>query len=163
MKESAQARSWNISGLRTRYAPRSRIGQGLLSICPWLNLVLLLFLFLLIDKRLVLQPGVVVAPPAGEFVEGTRGDFVVVVLSVRGTQSKAREDVVFFDDVRYRVTEPQQAEALKQAFADRVRKNGDAGLIIQSDRDVPYGTVMDIMGMALDVGAKHVNVATRPF
>jgi len=163
MKPRQKPRGWTISGLRTRYSPRSRIGQGLLSICPWLDIVLLFLYFVLLDGRLVLQPGVVIDLPESPFTEGAQSGFVVVVLSVRGSAPGPDEDIVFFDDERFRVRQKEQVAALKQAFAARVKRHGDSILIIQADRGVPHGTVMDIMNMALEVGVKRANVATRPF
>ena len=154
---------WNATGLRTRYFPKSRIGQGLISVAPWVNLALLLFCFLLLDFKLVLQPGVIVNLPRGPFREGTGFEMVAAVLSVPGTTANRREEFIWFNDLRYRVTNEDQMRSLKQAFALRRRDHPDARLVIQADQSVVQGTVVEIMNMALDVGVKQVNIATRPF
>ena len=162
MRTHREPSSWAISGLRTRYFPKSRIGQGLLSISPWVDIILLLIFFVLIDKRLVLQPGVVINLPEAPFEQGTQGGLVVVVMSVRGLEPSANEDIVFFDDERFRIKHEDRMSAFKHVLAAKIRKNKSVNLIIQADRRVPYGTVMDIMNMALEIGVKHVNVAVRP-
>jgi biopolymer transport protein ExbD len=95
------------SGLRTKYVPRSRIGQGLISVAPWVDVVLLIVFFLLVGSRVVLQPGVVVALPEGPFTEGTRPGLIAVVLSVGGEGGR-REEIVFFDDERFRMGDVRQ-------------------------------------------------------
>lgn len=162
MRNQQQPRSWAISGLRTRYFPRSRIGQGLLSISPWVDIILLLIFFVLIDKQLVLQPGVVIDLPEAPFEQGSRSGLVVVVMSVRGFEPSASEDIVFFDDERFRIRHEDRMSAFRHALAAKVRKSNGVDLIIQADRRVPHGTVMDIMHTAMEVGVQHVNVAVRP-
>jgi biopolymer transport protein ExbD len=44
----------------------------------------------------------------------------------------------------------------------RLREHHDANLIVQADQQVPHGTVVQVMNMALEVGIKQVNIATRP-
>ena len=153
--------AWNVTGLRTRYFPKSRIGQGLISVAPWVNLALLMFCFLILDSKLVVQPGVCVELPRGPFREGTGFEIVADVLSVRGTGGAPREEMIFFNDQRYRVKSEEQMRSLKQAFAVRLREHHDANLIIQADQRVPHGTVVQVMNMALEVGIKQVNIATR--
>jgi biopolymer transport protein ExbD len=87
---------------------------------------------------------------------------VADVLSVRGAGGAPREEMIFFNDQRYRVRNEEQMRNLKQALAVRLREHHDANLIIQADQQVPHGTVVQIMNMALEVGIKQVNIATRP-
>jgi biopolymer transport protein ExbD len=162
MNTERKPRSWAISGLRTRYFPKSRIGQGLLSISPWVNLVLLLIFFVLIDKRLVLQPGVVIDLPQAPFTQGTHGGLVVVIMSVRGLDADANEDIVFFDDERFRIKHEDRMTAFRQALSAKFREGKNDNLVIQADRRVPYGTIMEILNMSLEVGIQRVNVAVRP-
>ncbi len=81
-------------GLRTRYTPQSRLGQGLISVAPWVNVVLLLIMFALLDRKFVLQPGFRIELPAGPFEDGLSSALGAVVLSVPGAEPGAREDVV---------------------------------------------------------------------
>ena len=155
--------SLEAHGLRTRYSPKSRIGQGLVSAAPWINVLLLIVLFALIESRLALQPGVVVDLPRAPFHEGTPASGpVAVILSVSGIQPGTRENVVFFDDERFLMSNARQMENLKKAMAERMRRQSDATLIIQSDRRVPHGSVVAIVNLAMDAGALRVNMATRP-
>ena len=160
-RAQANAGGRGQSGLRTRYVPRARIGRGLLSLAPWLDVVLLALFFALTGQTIRLQPGVVVQLPRGAFREGTIDELVVVVLSIRDPATRRTEDIVFFDDVRYRLRSADQAERLQQALRARARKEGGVALVVQADRDVRHGAVTDLMEMALDAGIERVNIGTR--
>src|ERR1039458_111963 len=100
MASETKSGGWSATGLRTRYLPRSRIGQGLISVAPWVNLALLMFCFLLLNSKLVLQPGVVINLPRAPFREGTGSEMVAAVLSVPGTTRGPREEFIWFNDQR---------------------------------------------------------------
>ena len=93
--------SYALSGLRTRYFPRFRVGQGLLSVAPWLNLGLLILFFLTLDSKFLLQPGVVIRLPQAPFRDGLHPTLTAVVLSVESGVGGAHEEIVFFDDERF--------------------------------------------------------------
>jgi len=147
--------------LRTRFAPKSRIGQGLVSMAPWMDVVLIIILFSLLQSKLVLQPGVVVDLPSAPFTEGTRFGLVAVVLSVGAGEQEQRQNVVFFDDVRFLVGQDDEIAGLEEAFRVSRERHDDDVLIIQVDQHVPHGTVQRVVRVARDAGIARINVATR--
>lgn len=149
------------SDLRTRYYPKSRLGQGLISMAPWLNLVLLLFLFVLLDRKLVIEPGMVFQMPAAAFRDGMRSSLVAVVLVVESGGNRPAEEVVFFDDDRFRINQEDQMLRLQTRFRDVARKSPDQGLILQSDQRVRHGSIVRILEMATGAGLREVSLATR--
>ena len=161
MRRKEKPRERTVSGLRTRYFPKSRIGQGLISIAPWFDIILLVFFFVLLDAKFVLQPGVVIDLPEASFSDGLRSGLIAVVLSVESVGGGSGEEIIFFDDERFLVKRDEQMEALKAAFAKGVAKHPDSGLIIQADRHVQHGTLMRLFNMAREVGIRTVNVAAR--
>ena len=150
------------SDLRTRYFPKNRIGQGLISMAPWANVLLLLIFFLLLDRKFVLDPGVLVDLPKAAVEQGTPFGMTAVILSIKGTERSEREEIVFFDDVRYRVKEDEARRKLQHALSLKVRDGQQSTLVIQADRNVMHGTVVDLMDMALAAGIDRVNMAVRP-
>jgi len=154
--------SFAASGLRTRYFPKSRIGHGLISVAPWLNIMLLLVFFLMIDRKFVLEPGVLVDLPKASLEQGSPFGMTAVVLPVRGTGTNGTEEIVFFDDVRYRLDNDMQKKRLQRAFNQKAGVGQDSTLIIQADKNVLHGTVVDLMNMALVAGIGRVNIAARP-
>lgn len=155
-------RSLATSGLRTRYLPKSRIGQGLISVAPWVNIVFLLFFFMLIDRKFLLEPGILVDLPKAAVEQGSLFDMTAVVLSIKGAEKDSREEIVFFDDVRYKLKQEEQKKRLQRAFSSRVMDGREVTLVIQADAKVSHGTVVDLMNMALAAGIDRVNIAAKP-
>ena len=151
-----------VAGLRTRYNPKSRIGQGLVSLAPWFNVMLIMLFLILFESRLVLQPGIVIDLPREPFTDGTRVGFVAVVFSVPGPDKGTREEIVFFDDERFRMASPERFEKLKQALSRRAQTGDPEALVVQADRRVPYETMVRLMDAAREAGFKQINMATRP-
>ena len=147
--------------LRTRYVPKSRIGQGLISTAPWLSVVLLLVTFLVVGSQVVVQPGVVVELPQAPFTDGFQSRWLAVILSVPGPDDH-REAIVFFDDERFRLSEPSQVDALRQALQRKMREQPDPFLVIQADRTVEYGVMVQVVNLARQAGVKRVNQAVKP-
>jgi len=129
---------------------------------PWLDIILLVIFFIYLNAKLVLQPGVIVELPETPFREGSPSPMIAVVLSVNAGSTAAGEEIVFFDDERFLVNEEAQRKKLKRAFAARMGEHPEADLVIQADERVAYGSVVEIMNMALDVGIRRVNLAARP-
>jgi biopolymer transport protein ExbD len=129
---------------------------------PWLDVLLLAAFFVGVHSRVVLQPGVVLDLPEMPFRGGSPYGLMAVVLSVEAGEGSGMEEIVFFDDERFRLSNSSHLVKLEQAFAASVRAHQEADLIIQIDRRVPHGTVMTIVDTARKVGIKRVNVAVRP-
>lgn len=149
-----------VSGLRTRYTPRTRINQGLIGIGPWVDLILLVIMFVLFNGTMVLRPGVVIDLPRGPFQDGTQSGMLAVVLTV-GTGSEPAAEVVFFDDERFEVDQPADREKLEQGFARHLQFHPDDGLVIQADASVSHGTILSLVDMASQVGVGEVNLALQ--
>jgi biopolymer transport protein ExbD len=148
--------------LRTRFTPRARISQGLIGVAPWVNILLLMLMFVLFQGRMVLRPGVVMHLPEVPFSAGTAGPVMVaVVVAVEPSGREVGGEAVFFDDVRYRVGNPEDMEDLKAALARRQSEHPAEALVLQADERVNHGTVMALINMASDVGIRTVNLASR--
>ena len=70
-------------GLRTRYAPRCRINQGLIVGAPWIDLLLVVGMFVLFEAKLVVRPGVVIDVPDAALTDGLHGGMIAVALRVK--------------------------------------------------------------------------------
>ncbi len=151
-----------VSGLRTRFLPKSRIGQGLISAAPWLDIVLLMVLLALLQGKFVLQPGMVVELPRVAFGEGTLPALSMVVVAAPAPGGTGRREIVFFDDNRYRVERAAAMERLQEDLARYGRMQEGSDLVVLADRHVGHGTIMDLCDMARAVGMERVNVAARP-
>lgn len=152
--------SWSADGLRTRFRPRSRIGQSFLQIVPWVNFGVVMLLFLALSQRLTLSPGVMFDLPRAAFREGLHSGPSIVMISAQRAQGA--ETLVFFDDVRYRLDEAASAEVLRAELARAALRPAGRQLLLLADRRVPHGDVVTLVNLARAVGVQRVNVAVKP-
>ena len=150
---------WTASELRTRFIPKSRIRHGLVSMSPWLDLVLILLFFLFAESRIVLQPGVVVELPVATFEEGVETGMIAVVVALE--RPEGRSEIVFFDDEPFAVEDEIRMTELKVALADYRKSHTDTALTLYADRTVSHGTVSRLVQMARGVGVERVNLGTQ--
>lgn len=107
---------------------------------------LLALAFYLAISPFVLQPGININLPTSPFTGGAR--FNTMVLSV------TRGGWFYFDDERL------DAERLVPALKQAAMQNRGAPLIIEADRDVAHGRVVDAWNAALEAGIEQVSIAT---
>jgi hypothetical protein len=151
-----------VAGLRTRYAPKARIHPGLVAVAPWASLLVIFWMFLVLDGRMVLEPGVVAQLPSGPFVGGTRGGLVAAVLPVEPRAGEPARQIVFFDDERFAFDRPEDRERLRERLHEKHELRSDAALVIRADARVPHGAVVELSRMAAEVGVREINFALRP-
>jgi biopolymer transport protein ExbD len=150
-----------VSGLRTRYVPQNRIGQGLLSLSPWIDIVFIVIYYALLHGNFVMQPGVVINLPEEPITGGSEPGITVVVLSIETEKPGVRQDLVLFDDGVYRADDASKMKALKVAIARETEKHPGSPLILQADRGATHGTITRICSIAKDLNIRKVNLATR--
>lgn len=56
--------------------------------------------------------------------------------------------------------QPIAREDLEWALRQRVKEQGDAGLVLRADKEVPYGIVIGVMDVARGVGLKRITAIT---
>ena len=148
-------------GLRTKWAPKSRIGHGLVSVAPWCDFILLVLCIVMVDAKLIVQPGIAIDLPQVEFSAGRRSEMVAVVRVVPGGENEPSTEIVFFDDERFRVGEVSENERLQKIMIEHVAARPERVLTIHADRSVTHGTLSDMLNMARVAGVTEVNMATR--
>lgn len=146
------SRANNVSApkafFRRRFAPTLRPYHGPWISLPLLIVLLLLFLFIVLNEHFVLRPGIVVNLPTSPFVTGVPQSALVVAVTRDGT--------VYFRDERV------ELEKLSPAFAQAVLEHPNESLIIEADARTPYHLVTRICDMATAVGIREVLLATKP-
>lgn len=159
--QNNETRTWYVRGLRNRFQPHSRLGQGLVSSAPWADICLLLILVLMLKTSILLQPGVVVNMPTAAFNDGSpvAGEWLVIQ-SRRDVQEGTTQEIVVFRDQPYSVD--TDMKRLYTALAGQAGNRQDHALIIAAEQNVRHGTIIRIFDMASAVGIPTVNLATRP-
>ena len=156
-----QPMRWYVTGF-FRYRPVNRLSRGMVTAAPWINVSLLVWMFLFFTSPFVLQPGIVVKLPESPFAAGTRYGHNVVVLSQGSGVRGGPQEIVFFDDQRFLMNPSDSMNELRAAFARATRERPDLPLVIEADQDVRHGTIVKLFNMATDAGITEVNMATRP-
>lgn len=151
-----------VSGLRTKYFPKSRINQGLMSMAPWLNIVMLLIMFMIVDSRLVLQPGVVLSLPEIPFVDGTNsGSLVIVVRSTDRIGSNTRMEKIFFDDEVFDAGDAKKMRIFAARLALAAKEARGNALVIHADKATSHGTLVEIYNIAREANIRRINLAVK--
>lgn len=124
-----------------------QISKGLVDPAPLVDVVFLLLLFFVLSSPFVMQTGFgVVLPSAATPTITTFQSLVVTVKS---------ESLIFFNN------QPVTMPALEKALRDAVVKGRGKELIVKADRQVPHGTIVEIMGLGVKAGCSVINLATR--
>ncbi len=150
-----------LVGLRTKYFPKNRIGHGLVSAAPWLDVIFLVICFVMLESSFVLQQGVVIDLPVSSFKSALSSDMILVVRSADGGGSGIKE-IIFFDDERFLVENENRMRELNASFVEHVTRRKESAMLIYADRGVKQGTLVNIFNMVRDAGVVRVNIASRP-
>jgi len=159
-EQGADTIGWYVRGFR-RYRPENRLNRGLVSSAPWVNLGLLVAMYLFFLAPNVLQPGIAVQLPETPFTDGRHYGHNIVILSLPVAGREDREEIFFFDDTRYLAREPAQMDALRLALARARTSKPGLPLVAEADKMVRHETVVRLFDMAGEAGFREVNLATR--
>jgi len=130
-----------------RYIARCRLKHGIGGAIPFLDVIMLIFIFFLLSARFVLQPGISVNLPASAFEDGVPYGGMILMLS--------QEGMMFFNDERITMAE------LQMEFQRAARKYPEDTLIVEADGKVPYDKLIQIYNRARAAGIEEVALGTR--
>ena len=152
---------WSVPGFR-RYRPENHISRGMVGAAPWVNVVLLLGMYAFFSAPYILQPGVRIELPSAPFTGGSPYGHNLVVMVQDEPEKGGRREVVFFNDERFALSTTGAIERLTEHLGRAVRQRPDAPLVIEADRQIQHGTVIQLFDLAGQAGFKEVTVATLP-
>jgi len=136
-------KSWKIRRFKPNRKPAGLFSIGVV----FLDASLLLLVFYLVVSPFVLQPGINVILPSSPFTGGAQFDSLVLAIT--------RDGWFYFNDERC------PAENLEAVFRQAAGENPGATLVIEADKRVPHGTVVEAWNAALAAGIKEVSLATQ--
>ena len=137
----------NRQGVQFRkFRPRLRYRGGSIGCTILLDVACVLIAFFLVVSPVILKPGVQIELPAAVFNGGVAlgGDVVSI----------ARDERVYFDD------EQIDLDRLKEQLVARVAKEPELVLIIEADRQVSHGRLVDVWSAAQAAGVASISLAT---
>jgi biopolymer transport protein ExbD len=125
---------------------KTREDEGTLTIAPLIDMVFLLLIFFLVTYHFDLASGVPIQLPR---VAGKSFD-------------EAREKVTLLIDKSgqfYLKGSKLDLAGLRSELKGVVRKEGQISLVLQADKDVPHGTVVEAMDAAKTAGVRTIIIA----
>lgn len=132
--------------------PRNaKVFRGQLDVAPFMGVFLLMLLFIVLRQQITFVPGLSVALPEAVDLSGIQGPAVTVIMD--------REGQVFFDN---QMLNPAQPAALTDFLRKTIERTGTpVTMILQADRNVPFGDLTRLSLMAREAGIHDVILATR--
>jgi len=112
------------------------------------DVVLVLLIVFMISAPL-LQSGIDIDLPQTTFVDKELSEGVVITINEKGG--------IFIDDVFTR------AENLEENLNKYMGRNKVSAIYLRSDKDVPYGVVIDVIARLKKMGIVNVGLVTKPY
>jgi biopolymer transport protein ExbD len=131
-------------GLRKQLRCNKRRG-GLFHVVPWINVLLVLFLYYVVQQQRLVSPGVTISLPDAAADGGAPIDSEVVTV--------LRDGIIFYRD------EKLSPEKLLPAL--RAGGTVRSTLLIEADGSVPNATLVRVYEAARTAGFRQVVLATR--
>lgn len=131
-----------------RFQMNARVFNNPFAPVPLLNIILLIFFFVVFNSAFVLKPGINVQLPTGAFQQGSSYNSMAVILT--------QEGLVFYNDARV------PFDSLADVLRSSVGKNKSLQLTIEADLRVPYDKIIRVLNMATAAGASNIFLSVRP-
>jgi len=162
MTEQREGWSKMVRRHRTVYRFGGAWAHALLSMVPWVNGVIIVFLMLMVNHRTVISPGVVFDLPRATFREGMYVGLTALMITVVRDTPGGEETLIFFDDDRYSTQDVEQMSVLTERVKRRVALGARNELLLLADKRVPHGDVVRFVNAVREAGVQRVNVAEKP-
>lgn len=130
------------------FKTHSEIASGRIDPVPMVDVVFLLMIFFVLSSSFVLTPGYrVVLPGSPSYVQNPSRGLVVTV---------TQENQVYYSDQRMTL------DGLRKSLQATRQQGAAHELIIKADKQVPHGTIVEILNIAMESGISGITIATRP-
>lgn len=129
--------------------------RPLVASAPWITLGLLLLEFYLVGGSLVTAKGVVFELPDSNFGEGEVTGAVALIVPT------ARDRLVFFDDARYVLGDPNSMAAFAEHLAATISRADVKNLLVLADQHTPSGELMSFAALARKSGVEKILFAEK--
>lgn len=122
--------------------------QVTLNMTPLIDVVLMLVIFFMLTTTFVLAPGIKVDLPRTKSIHQTNKIDATVIITKDGT--------LYYQDQRV------DTDTLRDLLSQAVTQQPNVRLIIQADKGVLHGRVVEVMDTAKSAGVERLAIATAP-
>lgn len=152
---------WSAEGLRSRFAPHSRIAGGLFHVVPWIDAIIVSLFACIACGRFIYTPSVNFSLPKASAVNEWSADApTIVMLRKNGTDGPVT--LVFHDGVRYEISSEAEVRKLEKSIASGGSAAGSGEILLLAEESVPHGDVVRLVGIARKGGFDRVCVSVKP-
>lgn len=152
-----------IAWRENRTSPRYRLHHGIsgafLQSVSWINLLLATGLALLLSGKVAMAPSLAFSLPSSPNYGAAAPDAPRAVVVSIGDGAPA---LLFFDDVRYRISDPAEMERFSAALNLHISKNGEDRLLVYADGNARHREMIAVASAAGKGGAKSIDIAISP-
>jgi biopolymer transport protein ExbD len=118
-----------------------------INITSLIDVVLLLLIFFMLTTSFVEQPGMKLDLPETESSSGEKPEGLEIVVQANGIINLNGEAVPL--------------EELSEKLKEKIGQSPDKSLLLRADKDVPHGTVVQIMDIAKLNGLEKLIIGTK--
>lgn len=123
-----------------------RITRSIINLTPMVDMLFLILLFFLVTSSFTEQPNIKLELPSTKYTSTSKLEERVLMIS--------RDEKLFFQN------EPVERKDLILVLKNAFSKQDDKTLVLRADKNVMYGTVVDIMDAAKGAGLKRIVAPT---
>lgn len=149
--------SWNWIAPRpaglSKYGPRWL--KPMAYAIPWITVLLLFLMLYVVSGTLTSAKGVFFQLPEGDQLDGSTSSLVALVTP------SSRDTLVFFDDARYSLNDPDSIAAFGEHIASRTAKIEDRTLVVMTDSRVTAGELARLASVARGGGIRRLLFANK--
>lgn len=122
---------------------------------PWITLILVLLLFWMIGGTLLSAKGLLLDLPEATLGDGETTGPVALIVPI------PNETLIFFDDARYLMSDPNSMAALAEHLAETASRPGAKTLLALADRRVRGGELIAFASIARQSGIRKILFAEK--
>ncbi|TLD41086.1 MAG: Biopolymer transport protein ExbD/TolR [Candidatus Jettenia ecosi] len=123
-----------------------RITKSIINLTPMVDMLFLILLFFLVTSSFTEQPNIKLELPSTKYTSTSKLEERILTIS--------RDEKLFFQN------EPIERKDLILVLKNAFSKQDDKTLVLRADKNVTYGTVVDIMDAAKGAGLKRIVAPT---
>lgn len=123
-----------------------RLTKSIINLTPMVDMLFLILLFFLVTSSFIEQPNIKLELPSTKYASTSKIEEQVLTI--------ARDGKLFFQN------EPVERKNLVSVLKNAFLRQDDKTLILRADKNVSYGTVVDIMDAAKGAGLRRIVAPT---
>lgn len=146
---------WNVRKVAQEGRSKSDWMAPFVAAAPWVTLLILLLMLYLMGGVLTISRGTLFDLPVSSASDSARTDLAMLVMPT------AHDTLVFFDDARYVLSDPQSMHAFSTQLEEIAARKNERSILVMADRRVACGDLMTVADIVRAAGIGRVLFAGK--